>query len=119
MPSAKRPSRSALVALAEEVSRDTNIPPEVRSRLSWGIRRELEDNRRMSILEEETRAAVWRVVTGLQTGGRDLLTRCRALGELIRGLRALGMLGRAGVIDPRRSRVKPPIRSALTRESPP
>jgi len=108
MPSPKRPSRSALVALAAEIEADTSLAPDVRSRLSWGIRREREDNRRLGILEEEVRAALWRVVWGLQGGGRDLLTRCRALSELIRGLRSLGMLGRAGVLGPGRRR--PPTR---------
>ena len=108
MGTAKRPSRSALVALADEIERDTSLTLDVRKRLSWGVRREREDNHRMGILEEETRAALWRVVWGLQGGGRDLLTRCRALSELIRGLRSLGMLGRAGVLGPGRRR--PPTR---------
>lgn len=114
MPSKKRPSRSALVALAEEIEQDTSLSADLRSRLSWGIRREREDNVRMSILEEETRAALWRVIAGLQSGGRDLLTRCRALSELIRGLRSLGMLGRVGGVGVVRSagRMRPPMRKA-------
>jgi hypothetical protein len=106
MGSAKRPSRSALVALASEIDADTSLPLSVRSRLSWGVRREREASPQMGILEEEVRAALWRVVWGLQ-GSRDLLTRCRALSELIRGLRALGMLGRAGAFGAR-GRMFPP-----------
>jgi hypothetical protein len=111
--SAKRASRSALVALAAEIDADTSLPLEVRSRLSWGVRRERELNPRIGILEEEVKAALWRVIWGLQ-GSRDLLTRCRALSELIRGLRALGMLGRAGALGAR-GRMFPPQRPPTQR----
>jgi hypothetical protein len=115
MPSAKRPSRSALVALAEEIDRDTSLSLEVRSRLTWGLNWERKRNPGMDILEEEVRAAVWRILWGLQCGDRDLLTRCRAFSELIRGLRALGILGRDGAFGSVRSRglrMRPPTRQA-------
>jgi hypothetical protein len=104
MPSAKRPSRSALVALAGEIDRDTNLSLEVRSRLTWGLNWERKRNPGMDILEEEVRAAVWRILWGLQSGDRDLLTRCRAFSELIRGLRTLGILHRNGTFGPGGSR---------------
>ena len=123
MGSKKRPSRSAMVALAAEIAEDVSLSLEVRSRLSWAIRRELEDNRGMSILEEETLAAIWRLLWSMQGSGKDTLTRARSLSELVRAIGGLDRLRRSGAIGRRvgrmrtwtgdRARVRPPSRPVV------
>jgi hypothetical protein len=117
MPSAKRPSRSALVALRDEIKADASLSLEIRSRLSWGIGRELVANPGMSAIEEEIRAALWRLVVGLQGGGKDLLTRTRTVAELIRGVNALRTLTRTRPFGGRKA--VPPVRRIETSRTEP
>jgi hypothetical protein len=101
MPSRKSPSRCPLVALEGEIRADAALAETVKDRLVWDARRVREESPGAPILVRETQAAALRVVWALQTGGHDLLTRCRALGELTRALRALGMLRLGGVVGGR------------------
>jgi len=103
MGSKKRLSRSALLALAEEIQRDATLDPTVRSRLSWAIRRDFEGHPGMGILEEEVRAAAWRLLWSLAGLGAGLQDAGEVYLRADPGVAVLGDL-RPGGFRPRPGR---------------
>jgi hypothetical protein len=71
---------------------DEGLSADVRARLIWAARQIRRESPEAPVLLRETQAMALRVLRRVETADPELLTLTRALDQLVRCLRALGML---------------------------